>query len=124
MNATRLIFSIWIGWGGGGQHPVGLTFMTGASTLRAAAQGVRQPAGAALEYILHKIGRVQKKKKKIFRAAVTHDRIAYPSKENLKFLPEAVFITCENFNATFYEKNLRKHLICCRKSRQGQVGPQ
>jgi hypothetical protein len=60
--------------------------MTGASTLRATAQGVRQPAGAALEYILHKIGpinnhRVQKKNQ-IFRAAVTQDRIAYPSKEN------------------------------------------
>jgi hypothetical protein len=40
--------------------------MTGASTFRATAQGVRQPAGAALEYILHKVApnknhRLQKK---------------------------------------------------------------
>jgi hypothetical protein len=59
--------------GGGGQHPVGLTFMTGASTLRATAQGVRQPAGATLEYILHKIGplKITGSRKFYYRAAIS-----------------------------------------------------
>jgi hypothetical protein len=70
--------------------------MTGASTLRATAQGVRQPAGAALEYILHKIGpiknhRLQKKKIKSFAPQLLKIGGSHPSKENLNFLPEVVY---------------------------------
>jgi hypothetical protein len=50
--------------------------MTGASTLRATAQGVRQPAGATFEYILHKIGPVKNHTKKSKLSRLSYSRSA------------------------------------------------